>query len=177
MQPAETPANLKGMKILTTLCALVFLAEIATASVRPTGTRHEVAGTKTGRYISEGFFIGGSRKVTSAKLQDIRLGKDQKGFERVVLDLNTSDGNPYFQVQANPNENRMIVSIWADVTYDFDATKVRKAFAKSTKIKRVNVVPRVEDGLTVLEFQLAPQKVKYEVFHLANPTRIIMDIL
>ncbi|MEW6057659.1 MAG: hypothetical protein AB1540_13695 [Bdellovibrionota bacterium] len=151
------------------------------------GKPHPAAGNKTGNYISEGFFRGGDRSVTSVKLKNIRRAKSGKAadaYERIVLDLTPNADNkamvPYFQVQHAPQENRFVVSIWADVAYDFDRTTVRRAFAKSTHVKKLNIVPRVEDGLSVVEFVTHAskgRKPKVEVFQLNQPPRIIVDIL
>lgn len=169
--------------------ALVLLSLLATCTAnaalapRPS-SRHEAGGNKTGNYISEGFFAGGERNVTAVKLKDIRRAKSSEGFERIVLDLETAaddkNGVPYFQVQAAPDEGRLIVSIWGDVAYDFDGNRVRKAFAKSANVKRLNVLPRVEEGLAVIELTLGTskgKKHKFEAFRLSHPARIIVDIL
>jgi hypothetical protein len=168
---------------LSTVVVSLFVAATANALVRPS-QRHEAGGNKSGNYISDGFFVGGERTVTSAKLKDLRRAKSNEGYERIVLDLEPmgEDKNamPYFQMQAAPNEGRIVLSIWADVMYDFDVAKVQKIFGKSAHIKSLNVLPRVEDGLTVVEFVLNPavaKKSKFEVFRLARPSRIIMDMM
>ena len=156
----------------------------AFASVHPS-ERHEAGGAKTNRYISAGFFAGGEHTVTSAKLKDIRRGKQSGGFERIVFDLEAQaddkEAVPYFQVQAAPEEGRFIMSIWANVLYDFDSTRVSKTFTKSEHFKRINVIPRLEEGLTIIEFTIAPetgkQPPKFEVFRLSHPARIIMDVI
>lgn len=169
---------------LLTLGLLVTCSASAALSPKPSN-RHEAGGNKTGNYISEGFFAGGERSVTAAKLKDIRRAKSGEGFERIVLDLEapSHDKNavPYFQVQAAPAEGRIVLSLWGDIAYDFDGARIRKAFSKSANVKRLNILPRVEDDLAVIEFVLAPQKdgkkPKIEAFRLAQPARIIVDIL
>lgn len=171
------------MKIFAAAFAgVVFFAQTGLWAMPTPVERHVVSGSKSGHYFSEGLFAGGDKTVTSAKLRDIRRGPNPKlGFERVVLDLD-SDAQagmlPHFEVNAVPAEGKILVSIWADVNYDFDGAKVQKAFAKSTRILRVNPLPRVEDGLTIIEFFTKPQKkVKVEVFKLSNPGRIILDLI
>lgn len=173
------------MRIAPILALLVVIGNPAgvSAALRPS-QRHEAAGTKSGTYISDGFFAGGERSVTAAKLKDIRRAKSAEGFERIVLDLEPQgedrEAVPYFQVQAAPQEGRIILSIWADVAYDFDAKRVFRVFQRSAHVKRLNVLPRVEDGLTVIEFVLSPapsgKQTQFEVFRMARPTRIIMDV-
>ncbi len=147
------------------------------------GPRYEVKEQKTNAYISSGFFAGGDKSTTIVKLKDIRCGKPTKEYERIVLDLESQtekQAMPYFQVQVAPEEGRMVLSVWADVQYDFDIQKTQKTFLKSKKIKKLNVVPRLEDGLAIVEFTLHPDKaknIKFEVFQLYKPNRIIVDLL
>lgn len=74
-----------------------------------------------------------------------------------------------------------MLSLWGDIAYDFDGARIRKAFAKSSNVKRLNILPRVEDDLAVIELVLAPRKggkkPRIEAFRLAQPARIIVDIL
>lgn len=130
-------------------------------------------------FIVEGAFVGGETSVTSAKLKNIRRARTKNG-ERIVFDLEPqSDGKavvPYFRVEASPKENRLVLSIWADVLYDFNANQVQKAFAKSRYVRRLNVVPRVEDGIAIVELAYAPKK-KVKAFPLSNPARIVVDLL
>lgn len=171
-------------KILAVI-GLCFAVQSAMASIRPS-LRHDAGKDKQDNYIEEGFFSGGDKSVTSVKLTEIRRGpiSAKQKYERVVLQLQPQSENsgtvPHFLVQAAPAENRFVVSIWADVSYDFDRDRVAKDFAKSKFIKRVNVLPRVEDGIAMVEVTLNEQKgrkPKVEVFRLSNPPRIIMDIL
>lgn len=153
------------------------------AATEKTNLRHEATGNKTGKYFDTGFFAGGERTVQSAKLKDIRRAKSLEGYERIVLDFqaNGDDKNslPYFQLQMSPSEQRMVLSVWSNIQYDFDAVKINKAFTKSTNIKRLNIMPRLEDGLSIIEFQLktAIRPIKAEAFRLSNPSRIIIDIM
>lgn len=164
-------------------------AQASTAPVTTTKSdaagRNDAGGNKTKNYISEGFFVGGERTVTATKLKDIRRANSGEGFERVVFDLEplTDDRNalPYFQVQPAVGGGGLVISIWGDVAYDFDGKKIRKAFEKSAHVKRLNVLPQVEDGLAIIELILDPaksgKKTKFEVFRLTQPARIIVDIL
>lgn len=173
---------------LTAVCLGVFAAIAASAAVLRPSLRHDAGGAKTGKYVTEGFFAGGERVITAARLKDIRRAKSGQGFERIVFDLVPQGGEgdgtlPYFQVQAAPEEGRFVVSIWANIAYDFDLNRINKAFGKSANFKRVNIMPRLEEGLAIFELTLNPKltaankKVKFEVFHLTHPGRIIMDVL
>ncbi len=146
--------------------------------------RYDAEQKKTGRYTSSGFFAGGKKAVTAARLIDIRRGPQKAGGERIVLDLEgiggVKDDVPFFQVNVNPDEGRLLVSIWADVTYEHDSARVHQAFLKSTRIKDVNVLPRIEDGMATVELQLKASKgktTKVEAFYLTHPARIILDLI
>ena len=175
---------------LTKIPGLILLPLLVMAGAHastPNFKRSEAGGTKMDNYISDGFFAGGERSVTAARLKDIRRAMNPRGgYERVVLDLESmgegaKDAIPYFQVQAAPNEDRFVVSIWADVDFDFEPGRIQKTFARSKNVRKVNIVPRVEDGLGIIELLMSPaksgQKHKVEAFHLARPNRIILDIL
>ena len=146
--------------------------------------RHEAGTHKVGRYAGSGFFSGGDKAVSAARLKDIRRGPQGAGVERVVFDIDALPGNkdavPFFQVNINSEENRVLVSFWADVTYDIDRGRIARAFSKSSRVKSVNVIPRVEAGLTTVELVLASRlknNVKVEAFYLSQPSRIILDLL
>ncbi len=73
-----------------------------------------------------------------------------------------------------------MISLWADVNYDIDAEKLANAFKRSAHVRKVNVIPRVEDGLATIEVVLdnaVKKQTKVEAFYLTHPGRIILDIL
>src|SRR5438045_3790739 len=74
--PSSWPADkLEGMK---KLLPLLFLSALGAASFD-----HLNAGMqKTGHYIVNGFFNGGSKEITSARLKDVRRGPQGSGVER-----------------------------------------------------------------------------------------------
>lgn len=170
-------------KLIALFLASSFSCALSLASKEP-GPRFDVKGTKTNAYKTDGFFAGGQRSVTAVKLKDIRHSAKKGSFERVVLDLEPMVEDtvkmPFFQVQLSPEEGRVVLSIWADVQYDFNETKIQKLFAASPHFKQVHMVPRVEDGLATIEFLTSAsknQKPKVEVFQLTQPPRIIIDVL
>lgn len=165
---------------------LVAISQVSLAAFMKPSSRHDAGGNKTGKYFEDGFFAGGEHTVTAARLKDIRRAKSDQGFERIVLDLQAQsddkDSIPYFQIQAAPEEGRYILSLWANVMYDFDVARINKSFSKSAHFKRVNIMPRLEEGLAIIEFTLNPElrgknAPKFEVFRLSRPSRIIMDVL
>jgi hypothetical protein len=160
----------------------------AQSAVYKPSDRHDATSNKTESYISDGYFVGGTHEVTVAKLKDIRQSNPIKGksaYERIVFDVETQSEKkehlPYYQILSSPNEGRFVLSIWANVQYDFDAKKIQNAFKKSEHVKKVNVVPRVEEGLAIIELFVHPasqgKKVKFEVFQLTHPNRIILDMI
>ena len=180
----------RTLNVLVVLGAMFgLMAQASTAPVPAAKSsqagRNDAGGNKTQNYITDGFFAGGDRSVTATKLKDIRRAKSGEGFERIVFDLEplTDDRHavPYFQVQPAVGGDGLVVSIWGDVAYDFDGKKIRKAFEKSANVKRLNILPQVEDGLAMIELVLdsgkSDKKAKFEVFRLTQPARIIVDIL
>lgn len=139
----------------------------------------EVSAHKTNHYLSEGMFIGGDKEIKTVVLNNVRKSYSG-GLERIVFDLQAS-GIPYFQVQATQKEQRLVLSIWADVTQKLDSTKVNQTFQKSSHIKNINLLPGVERGLSIIELQLKahqkPKHSKVEAFYLNNPPRIIIDVI
>ena len=157
---------------------LVFTANSFAA---PMPARYDATTKKAGRYIDSGFFAGGSKLVTSTVLKDVRRGPQEKG-ERIVFDFegmgSKSNEVPYFQVHVNPESGRVVVSVWSDVSYDYDNSRIQSAFRKSGWFKGVNFMPRVEDGLATIELELKTnKKPRIEAFYLSHPARIILDIL
>ncbi|MGE4231893.1 MAG: hypothetical protein AB7F43_01060 [Bacteriovoracia bacterium] len=134
---------------------------------------------KTGKYISEGVITGGAKELRSVVLKDIRRAQSKDGFERVVFDLGSEQGQtnslPYYQVQMSAKQNKVVLSFWADVSYRYSAEKVKSTFKKSKHVKVLNVVPRVEDGLSIIELFLVGTS-KVEAFELSNPSRVILDL-
>jgi hypothetical protein len=161
------------------LC-LIAVAFVFTGAV--SFERHVASMKKTGTYATSGYFSGGKKSITAARLKDIRRGPQKGGGERIVFDLESLGGSadevPFFQVNINPEEGRLIVSLWADVTYEHDPARVDSAFRASPRVKSISVLPRIEDGMATIELPLKSTKaVKVEAFYLTHPARIILDLL
>lgn len=167
---------------------VLLLSNLGRAAIDPNINslhRYQAGSVKKGKYISEGFFAGGSAAVTSFSLKDVRRGKTSDG-ERIVFDIQSNAENanlvPYFEVKPALNEGRVILSIWSNGAYEFKKEQIKQAFAKSPNVKMLNILPRVEEGLTIVEMVLNSEvvnkkKVKLESFYLTKPNRIIIDIL
>ncbi len=137
---------------------------------------------KTLAYIRDGLVIGGDQAVNEYVVKDIRRASN-KGYERMVIDL---EGNrngeplaisraPYFQVSVTPDERRLVFTLYGRPKLAFDSKKVQKAFAKSAVVKNVVLLPRLEDDAWTFALELK-KGAPVEVFELANPVRLIIDL-
>jgi hypothetical protein len=138
---------------------------------------------KTKFYIRDGLITGGDRAVNDVVIKDIRRGKNPAGFERIVIDL---EGNrngepmaiprpPYYQISVTPDERRLVFSVWGNPKLGFDSRKVAAAFKSSSVIEGVQLFPRLEDDVWMFVLEMRHEH-PVEVFELANPVRIILDI-
>lgn len=137
----------------------------------------QAQGKKVGKYISDGLVVGGDPQVSSAQIKDIRRSVNGE-YERIVIDLVDSQAmgrTPYYQVSINPEEKRLIYTVWGQPEPGFQVAKVIAAMKKSRTIESVELLPPVEaDRWTfVLNLKLDGPA---EVFDLSSPGRIITDI-
>lgn len=139
-------------------------------------------GKKTERYLSDGLYTGGDRRIDEVAITEIRRATN-KGFERIVIDLEGSRKGepvaiprpPYYQVAVSPEERRLVFTIWGRPRLDFNAKKVIQAFRKSAVVERVELLPRLEEHSWTFALSLKSGK-SVEVFELTNPVRVILDI-
>jgi hypothetical protein len=132
--------------------------------------------------LRDGLIIGGDRSIDQVLIKDIRFSV-QSGFERIVIDLEgTLHGEraaiprpPYFQVEVNSSQKRIGVSIWGRPELRFDAHKVSKLFKKSTLLKSVSLLPKIEEDIWTFGLPTKTEA-NVEVFELSEPVRIIIDI-
>lgn len=157
-------------------------APLAVAAL-PAQNVHTVDGKKTMSYIRDGLFVGGDHAIQEVAVRDIRRAANPN-FERVVIDL---EGNraggvaaaiprpPYFQVAVSPEEKRLIVTVFGKPRLALDAKKVVQSFRKSPVIASVELLPKLEADSWTFVLGLKSER-PVEVFELANPVRIIIDI-
>ncbi len=137
---------------------------------------------KTQAQVRDGLIIGGDRAIHPVIVKDIRFS-NQKELERVVIDLEgTQNGEPaaiprppYFQVEVNPNQKRIGVSVWGNPELRFDSKKITTAFKKSNLLESVDLLPKLEDEVWTFSLPLK-SAVNVEVFELTQPVRIIIDL-
>ncbi|MBU6375776.1 MAG: hypothetical protein KGQ59_07260 [Bdellovibrionales bacterium] len=140
-------------------------------------------GKKTEHYISDGVVVGGDPAIHSVRVTEIRRSTNPK-FERVVIDLDASrpDGEltalarpPYYQVSVNPEEKRIVYTIWGKPQLDFQAQKALKEFRKSRVIENIEFLPAINPDQWTFVLNLKAGS-PVEVFDLTQPARIITDI-
>jgi len=171
---------------LVTLVTLGFSggpAVSAAAAVEPQRV-FQADGKKTKRYLADGVVVGGDAAIQSVRVKEIRRAANLEGFERIVIDLEASraDGEPtalarppYYQVSINPEERRLIYTLWGKPQLDFNAPKVVEAFKKSPVIQSVELLPPVHSDQWSFVLNLKTGR-PAEVFDLSGPARIITDI-
>ena len=164
------------------LILFMVLAVPARAELKPDKV-YVAEGKKSKFYIKDGLVTGGDRAVTDVVVKDIRRASNPDGFERIVIDLEgTRDGEPlaisrppYYQLAVTPDERRLVFTVWGNPKLGFDSKKVLLAFKKSKVVERIALYPRVEENLWTFSLELK-NKNPVEVFELADPVRIIVDI-
>ena len=162
------------------------LIGFAVASMAAVNAQHvfQASSKKTEHYLADGVVVGGDSAIQSVKIKDLRRAANPAGFERIVMDLDASraDGEPtalerppYYQVSINPEERRLIYTIWGKPQLDLQATKVIAAFKKSPIVQSVEFLPIVHPDQWTFVLNLKSGR-PVEVFDLTQPARIITDI-
>lgn len=137
---------------------------------------------KNGRYIRDGLVVGGDRAINEVIVKDIRRAANP-GFERIVIDLEgnrngepaTIDRPPYYQVSITPDEKRLVFSVFGKPKLALDSKRILAAFKKSTVVQRVALLPPIDPDVWTFVAELKTEH-PVEVFELANPVRIIVDV-
>lgn len=146
------------------------------------GKVYTAAGKKTEHYVKEGLITGGDRAVDDVVVLDLRVAA-HKGYDRIVLDL---EGNregdpapikrpPYYQVSMTPEMHRMVFTVSGRPKLAFDSKKVHGGLKKSRLVRSVELFPVLEKDRWTFALDLKKGK-GIEVFELADPVRVIIDI-
>ena len=155
----------------------------ATGAIEPQRV-FQADGKKTRNYLADGVVVGGDSAIQSVRVKDIRRAANPEGFERIVIDLDASraDGEPtalarapYYQVSINPEERRLIYTVWGRPQVDFVPAKVVGAFKKSPVVESIELLPAVHADQLSFVLNLKSGR-PVEVFDLSQPARIITDI-
>jgi len=139
-------------------------------------------GRKTGNYVQDGLVTGGDQAINDVVVKDIRRAVNP-GFERMVIDIQgTKSGEeaaiarpPYYQISVNPDENRLIITIWGKPRLELHSKKIMTEMKKSSVIQSLELLPPMDANSWTF---VANLKAKHpvEVFELVNPVRVIVDI-
>ena len=154
---------------------------IAQADLRPEKI-HVADMKKNNFYVRDGLFVGGDKAIDNVTVRDIRRAGNPQ-FERVVIDLEgTQMGEtaaiprpPYFQVAVNPEEKRLVVTVFGKLKLGFDAKRSAQMFAKSANFHSISFFPKLEGDSWTFSMNLKTGN-PVEVFELTNPVRIIVDV-
>lgn len=135
---------------------------------------------KNRSYVSDGLILGGDRTVDEVSVKDIRHASNV-GFERIVIDLDSSRGAekkvqrpPYYQVSINPEEKRLVFTLWGKAKLDFDPKKVISSFKQSSMIQNIMLLPTLEEDSWTFAISMKSTS-PVEVFELTHPVRLILD--
>lgn len=168
--------------LLMMSAGVLLMSGMAGASLEPSRF-FQADGKKTEHYISDGVMVGGDPAIRSVRVTDIRRSANPR-FERIVIDLDASrqDGEPtalarppYYQVSVNPEEKRLVYTIWGKPQLDFKAPVVLAAFKKSKVVESAELFPAVNPDQWTFVLNLKSGS-PVEVFDLVQPARIITDI-
>ncbi len=157
---------------LPALLLACLIGPSASAALEPNQIR-EALPKKTEMYLKEGVFSGGDREVRAGLVKDIRRAANG-GFERIVIDLDSVTA-PYYQASIEPSQRRILFTLFGSLRLGIDAKKIVTHFKKSPLISRVEFFPKVEDDAWTFALHLK-NAVPVEVFELAAPTRIVVDL-
>lgn len=161
--------------------AFFLWASAGQAEIRPEKI-HLADAKKNQSYIKDGLITGGDRMIDGYIVKDIRRAANAT-YERVVIDLEGNrhgepapiDRAPYYQVSVTPDEKRLVFTLYGKSRLSFDAKKVTAAFKKSTALDHIDLLPAFDDGTWTFALGMKAGH-SVEVFELANPVRIILDI-
>lgn len=183
MMARKSQAMLSVLSTLSIYGIFIFYSglSLAAADLRPEKV-HVADSKKNQVYVRDGLIIGGDRAIDDVVIKDIRRA-DNKGFERIVIDLaGVKQGEPsavprppYYQIAVTPDERRLIFSIWGKPKLSFNAEKVKSAFKRSSIIQKPVLLPRLEEDSWTFAFEMKSEA-SVEVFELSNPVRVIVDI-
>jgi hypothetical protein len=143
---------------------------------------HLAQGRKTGNYIADGLVTGGDQAINDVVVKDIRRAVNP-GFERIVIDLEGTRGGedaaiarpPYYQISVNPDESRLLVTIWGKPRLEFNSKKVFSEMKKSGVIQSLDLLPPMDGDSWTFVANLKSKR-PVEVFELTHPVRLILDI-
>jgi hypothetical protein len=138
------------------------------------------------QFISNGVFQGGDRTVLESAIQNIQR-QTVKGShaERFVVQLQQLgqlekgkapllQACPYYQVAIDPDNRRLSLSIWPQVADQLQIADLERQFVKSELIQKILLVPRLENEIWSLVFELK-KTIEIQVYEQPSAQKIIIE--
>lgn len=169
------------IRFLNRVLLCLVLSTTVLADLRPEKV-YVAENRKTQTYIKDGLIVGGDQAIQDVVVKDIRRAKNPL-FERIVVDLEGNQAGepsaiqrpPYYQVAVTPDEKRLVFTVYGKPKLGLDAKKVNSEFKHSEWVQGIQLYPKIErDSWTFALEMKSGQAV--EVFELADPVRVIIDI-
>lgn len=139
---------------------------------------------KLNAYLDQGVVVGG-RAGSGFSLLNVRRDLSPKiGMERVILDLGDLEGRPlrgrtsYFQASIEKNPPRVVIDLAQLSRSAVTEAKLKKLFAKSPNIKKVELTSDPEDRSASLVLALN-SVMNVEIFEMPatdKASRIVIDL-
>lgn len=161
------PVSVFGVFLLGSI-----LGPAAGAALEPNEVR-EALPKKTESYLKEGVISGGDRDARAGMVKNIRRAINGN-FERIVIDLD-GEKAPYYQAALEPEQRRILITLFGSPKLGFNAKKIVEEFKKSSLVSHVELFPKIEEDAWTFALHLRAA-VPVEVFELTAPTRIILDL-
>lgn len=156
---------------------LILISSLASANISATEVHTAVIGSSS-NFIKNGTFRGGDSLANPVALSGVRWAQ-QKGFERVVIDLEGDGRNwedrvpPYFQIGVD--ETNVDVNIRGISQQKLNKASLSYVIRKSALIRNIYVAPDIQGDLASIRFNLK-NRAEVKSFYLVRPPRIILDI-
>lgn len=134
-------------------------------------------------YLSEGAFTGGDRSSSDFTVSNVRIATNPAGFDRVVIDLSgntlgdksTLARPPFYLVEMDPNDKRIMITLYGKPKLDFSTISSIQSAKKTKLISSLEFTPMANKDRWTWAIHTR-QAAKVEVFELASPARIIIDL-
>ncbi len=160
------------MKYLKNISLFALITLLLSTSVSAQNLLQErirrISDRKRSIYLDTGIFHNGGPKVNS-KLKAVRHSfTEKRGYERVVFDFETNE-LPRIYGYISSEENKLFLDL-----FETDVPATLSSFGDSKFVKELLFFPIQKDTLSVEV--LFKSKVTIDVFYLANPGRLVIDI-
>jgi hypothetical protein len=126
-------------------------------------------------YLQEGAVSGGDRLSSDVKVSNVRIASNPAGYDRVVVDFSKLDRPPFFLVENDPGNRRVMVTLYGKVKADFSSQSAIQAARKTRTLSSIDFLPQVESDRYSFALK-SKNPVKSEVFELTGPARLIIDL-